>query len=280
VAFEARTAPVEDATALVDAWVCDLGRMTEPQIVGVPVPVGAAAGEAVSDEVPAGDAGTCVLWREVLLDADGRELAAGEWGDPTETVFVKAPPEVATEAVALVVDAGSAAQDRGAWTGAPAGSTVEFEYRTAPVEDASLPVDEWVCDLDQAGEPAPAGGPWPTDAHEGTRLSDEMTTGEAGVCFLFKEILRDRDGEILAEGVWGDPSETVYVKAPPAVTTQVVALVVEAGSAAQDQGAWTGAPAGATVGFEHRTAPVEDTSLPVEDWVCVDGHVIGPPCVT
>jgi hypothetical protein len=276
VVFETRTAPVKDPRLPVDRWECDLNAMGAPAAAGSAQPVGSLDGETLSPEVEAPEVGTCLLWREVLLGPDGRETASGQWGEPSETTLVKAAPAVTTEVVELVVDAGAAAQDNGSWTGAPAGSTVEFQYRVAPVKDAKLPVDRWECDLDQMGDPAPAGGPWPTDAHEGSRLSDQIAVSEAGVCVLFRETLRGHDGAVLAEGEWGDEGETAYAKAPPAVATEVVELVIDAGSAAQDDGSWTGAPAGSTVEFQHRLAPVKDAKLPVDRWEC-DLDQMGDP---
>jgi hypothetical protein len=265
------TSPVVDASKPVDEWVCDVNQRTGGQLTGPATALSTTSGTFKSAKVtaPAG-VGQCVLFKAVLKDRDGNTLVEGTWGDTTEIAFVSTPPEVQvrTMVVDKYVTPGSQAQDEGFWTGATVGDTVTFEYVTVPVKDTSVPVDQWVCDLTKLDtSKVETAGSSLVQVADGSVKSQVVDAPAVGECVIFHEVITGFDGEVKAEGRWDDLSEQVFV-AEPTVHTLVVNPVIDATGTAQDHGWWEDAPAGSTVEFWYREAPVKDTSKPVNEWEC------------
>ncbi|MDR1186781.1 MAG: hypothetical protein LBK95_04905, partial [Bifidobacteriaceae bacterium] len=224
----------------------------------------------VGRDVAAREAGKCYVWHATFPGDTWLAAYSSDFADPWERQCAPRPgkPWVASVVSEPVVAVGTMVRDRAEWGAAPAGSAVEFWARTAPVKDLFKPASEWECDLGKATAPEPVGDSAPVAGEAGAAWSEPVEAGPAGWCVLFQVVLKDKAGAVLAEGVWGDPAETVMVPPIPKIASQVAAAVVDAGGSVRDQAVWEGAPWGAKVAFETRTAPVKDPRLPVDEWEC------------
>jgi hypothetical protein len=197
-------------------------------------------------------------------------------GDPAETVFVNQPWVATRTDPGPVVEPGLPVADTVEWGNLAAGDLITISAWVFPVEDRTLAVADWVCDIpaDQADwPPAADAGKHVVTASEavaGSWTSDTpVGHDQSGYCVAFQETTTDATGKVTkSRGRIGDPAETVFVNQPWVGTRTDSGPVVEPGQPVADVVEWGDLAAGDVITVSAWVFPVQDRSLTPEDWSC------------
>jgi len=94
VEFAYQAVPTVGLSAPMMDGFCDTAKATDQaaQLAGSPTVVNASSGTVLSAMVPAPAAGTCILFKAILRDKDGKKLAETSWDDPHGQARVAASP--------------------------------------------------------------------------------------------------------------------------------------------------------------------------------------------
>jgi hypothetical protein len=189
--------PQDPAAAPVCDGTTSLGA-SDPVSVSRPGPYDSGA-------MAAPDGAGAVYWVETLTGADGTVKHRGECGIPSETTTVGDAFTVRT--VAMAADehpvAGVEVWDILAVTGTPpegAAAVVDL-FHAPPGAELVCATPVWTSEPVELGDGA------------GEHVTGRYTAAEAGT-YGFVERTRDARGDLVSEGVCGEPSETLTVAAP------------------------------------------------------------------